>query len=119
MRHCFAIRAKIGAEVHVVPRSEARKGTALYNIDLIFEKFILDGSSGFSELLCLFAGCAFVTFDLALVTLICPQFGPARKWVSRVQFLTSTIILIIAVFLLWVVSSEFDDDIDFPFGMCS
>jgi hypothetical protein len=33
-----------------------------------------------------------------------------------VQLLASGAVMVLAVFVLWMLSTEFDDDIDFPFG---
>jgi|EP01047_Picozoa_sp_COSAG01_P093710 hypothetical protein len=61
--------------VNVLYRSESRKGGAVYNIDLMFEKWLPDASSGLTELVCVFAGCALLLFDLALVAVFCPRAG--------------------------------------------
>ena len=101
---------------------ESRKGTPIYNVDLLFERWgglVPEGSTGMTELLKLSAAIALLHFDLALLTVVLGCCGCARlKELSTVvSLVAATLSLLVVGFLLWLMSStEFDDDIDFPFG---
>jgi hypothetical protein len=101
---------------------ESRKGTPIYNVDLLFEHWpglVADGSTGMTELLKLSVLIVLVHFDLAVLTFIFSRCGCARlrelMVVSSLVVTTSSMLCI--GFLLWLMSStEFDDDIDYPFA---
>eukprot|EP01043_Picozoa_sp_COSAG02_P024392 COSAG02_NODE_1331_length_13215_cov_3.173058_1_plen_429_part_00 len=101
---------------------ESRKGTPIYNVDLLFERWpglVTDGSTGMTELLKLSVLIVLVHFDLAVLTFVFSWCGCARlrELMVLVSLAVTTLSMLGIGFLLWLMSStEFDDDIDYPFG---
>lgn len=101
---------------------ESRKGTPIYNVDLLFEHWpdlVADGSTGMTELLKLSVLIVLVHFDLAILTFAFSWCGCSR--LREVMVVVSLVVTSLSMlgmgFLLWLMSStEFDDDIDYPFG---